>query len=720
MKHLTSLLAGALLLSSNSLAASDETEPFFSRVSDAEVEAVLDQLTLDEKVSLLHGSGMFYSGGVPRLGISEMAYTDGPIGVREEIERDSWNPAGRDDDYATYFPSGTALAATWDPDLAERYGAAIGAETRARGKDMLLAPSINVIRTPLCGRNYEYFSEEPFLTASLAGPYVKGVQSQDVFACVKHFVANNQETNRGSISVEVDETTFRELYLRPFESIVKTYQPGAVMGAYNRIRGTYACENPYLLDEILKGEWAYPGIVVSDWAATHSTKASIEAGLDVEMGTEADFENYYFAQPLIEGVKSGAVARSEVDEAARRVLRVMLATGKTDPDRAQGAINTKEHSALVREVARNAIVLLKDHAKLLPLDPSKYQRIAVIGDNATRQQAMGGFGASVKARYEVTPLQGLQNAIGDSVELTYARGYRPNYFKTGEGWVPIWEQTIDQALDPALLEEAIETARAADLVIFVAGTNRDVESEAADRKNLTLPFGQDALLTVLKAVNPNILTVVVAGAPVDLNIVDAKSDTLVWAWYNGSETGNALSDVLLGKANPSGKLPFTLPKSLDQIGAHALDAFPGDGETVRYKEGLLVGYRWLDAHQLEPLYPFGHGLSYSQFELGDAHVSDGSIQLEITNSSDLSGAETVQAYIEFPDTLDNRPVRQLAAFRKVDLDAGQSKLVSLDLPESVFQHYDEQQAAFRIESGDYVIRIGSSSRDLPLSVTVRR
>ncbi len=706
------------------LAAQAEV-PFFNPASGSSIEATLAELTLEEKVRLLHGSAMFYSGGVERLGIPELAFTDGPLGIREEVSRDSWDALGLEDDYATYFPTGTALAATWNPDLALIYGEAFGREARARDKDILLAPAINLIRTPLCGRNYEYFSEEPLLIARMAVPYVQGVQRYDVAACVKHFAVNNQETNRSSISVELDQRTLHEVYLSAFRATVIEGEAGAVMGAYNRVRGIHVCEHDYLLNTVLKDKWGFQGLVVSDWNATHSTIDAARHGLDVEMGTTSRaFEDFYFARPLLQAVRNGDLEEAVVDEMARRVLRVRQAIRQGSPDRAVGEINTRRHSNIVRDVAREAIVLLKNEDQLLPLDLDTIRSIAVIGDNATRQQSRGGFGASVKAAYEVPPLEGLQAALGDQVEIHFAQGYHPQY--GGNPLDRAWRRPIDHRPDRELIAEAVELAQASDLAIIVAGTNRDVESEARDRPDLRLPFGQEALIRAVQAVNPRTIVVIVAGAAVDLSEVEARSSTLVWAWFNGAESGHALADVITGAVNPSGKLPFTLPRRLHDLGPHALDAFPGDGETIHYREGIHVGYRWLDRYGIEPLYPFGFGLSYTSFFLQAAEIEKDSVTADATirihvslqNTGEQDGHETLQVYAAFPEASIDRPKRQLVGFQKVFLQAGEERRIPVEIPVQALAFFDESAHAFRVPAERYQLQIGTSSRDLPFALDI--
>jgi beta-glucosidase len=689
------------------------------------IYAQLRELSLAEKVQLLHGTAKMYSGGAPRLGIAEVAYTDGPLGVREELERDSWKPLGLTDDFATYFPTSSALAATWNRELSREYGIVIGAETRARGKDVLLAPAINLMRSPLCGRTYEYFSEDPVLVSALVAPYVQGVQSQDVAACVKHFAVNNQETNRRTINAVIDERTLRELYLPGFKAAVVEGEAYSIMAAYNKVRGQHVCENHYLLNDILKDEWGFPGFVVSDWEATHSTIPSALNGLDVEMGTKVDYPDYFFADALLEAVQNGELSESVVDGMALRVLRVLYEIGKTDPDRATGELRTPKHDAIALKVAEEAIVLLRNDDELLPLDASNVRRVAVIGDNAVRTHALGGFGAGVKTDREVTPLEGIRNYLGESVEVVFAQGYEPAYNKA-KPTDPSWGSPINYDVNPALLEEAVATAKEADVVIFVGGTNRFVESEAADRTTLRLPFAQEAILDAILEVNQKTVVAMVAGAPVDLSHTAEVAPALVWAWFNGSESGTALAHVLFGEVNPSGRLPFTIPEALDDLGPHALDAFPGDGEKVVYEEGILVGYRWLDKHGLKARFPFGYGLSYTSFEYTDFAVSDdadesGNIIASVTlkNSGTRAGADTIQLYVSKPTEEMEQAEKQLIAFEKVTLVPGEEKTVKISIPREDLASYDVNHRAWRVLAGKYVFSVARSTESLIESTTYR-
>ncbi len=596
------LLSGMLLLATVQLHAQSMSDTTY----DAKITAIIAQLTLEEKIGLLHANGIFSSAGVERLGIPGLMTDDGPLGVREDV-KEGWAPANLTTDSATFFPNGSALAATWNPELAYRYGHDLGEEARARKKYIILAPAFNIARTPLCGRTYEYYSEDPFLNSRLAVQSVKGIQSQDIAACVKHFAVNNQEVERNRISVEVDERTLREIYLPAFKASITEGNAWTIMSAYNKLRGVYCSENDYLLNQILRREWKFKGMVISDWGGTHSTVNAANNGLDLEMGSRPPYNSYYFADKLLDSVKAGKVSMNIIDEKVRHILWVMYHTSLADNPPA-GKLNGPEHSKTVYDIASESIVLLKNDQHLLPLNTSSIKTIAVIGDNATRSFHLGGFGAGVKAKYEVTALAGLQNRLGKTVTITYAQGYSGVY-------KPSWNKPYPEAKpDSAMIAEAVATAKSADLAILFIGGNRDYESEGRDRKDLSLPFSEQVLVDAVTAVNPKTIVVVVGGAPYDIGKIKKNNSTIVWSWYNGSENGNALADVLIGKINPSGKLPFTFPVELKDLPAQDSVAYPGENLTVVYKEGILVGYRWFDTKKIEPLYCFGYGLSYTNFQ----------------------------------------------------------------------------------------------------------
>jgi len=685
---------------------------------EKEITRIIKALSLEEKVALLHGNGKFTSAGLPQFGISEVQYTDGPLGIREEISRDSWNPIGWTTDSATFFPTSSALAATWNTVLAYKYGIAIGMEARARNKDILLAPAINIIRSPLCGRNYEYFSEDPFLISRMVIPYIHGVQEQDVAACVKHYAVNNQETNRGNIDVIASERAVREIYLPGFKAAVMEGGSYTIMGAYNKFRGSYLCENEYFLNEILRKEWGFRGAVISDWGAVHSTVESALAGLDIEMGTEAPYKDYYFSDRLVIAVKNGVIDEKIIDEKVRRLLRVLMNCKTGKAGRTAGEINTPANHQLVYDVASEAVVLLKNSAGILPLEPAAIRSLAIIGDNATETFAGGGFGSGVKANYEVTVLQGFQNRLGKRVSLKFAQGYREQYLPVRDS-TRVFGREDDPEPDPELIREAVRTAASCDAAIVVIGTNRRFDTEGTDRHDMLLPFGQDELVNAVIRVNPNTIVVVIAGGPFDLRGIEEKATALLWTWFGGSEHGNALADIILGRVNPSGKLPFTIPGKLEDSPAHALNAFPGDSQKADYLEDIWVGYRWFDNRGIEPMYPFGFGLSYNFFEYSDCqtdkarYASGDTISLACTikNTGTRAGSEVVQVYSSLPEQVKNRPVKELKGFAKVHLQPGEEKKVQILICVNELSWYDENEKGWKLESGEYSLRIGSSSRE---------
>ncbi len=696
---------------------------------DVKIDSLIAQLTLEEKIGMLHGNSMFSTGGVKRLGIPELKMADGPLGVREEISRDSWATAGWDNDFATYYPASGALAATWNTEMAYTFGNSVGQELRARDKDMLLSPAINIVRTPLGGRTYEYMTEDPFLNKKIAVPLVIGLQDNDVMACVKHFAANNQETNRDIYDVQMDERTLREIYLPAFKAAVTEAHAYAIMGAYNKFRGEYLCENDYMLNKVLRDEWGFKGVVVSDWAAVHSTVKTLENGLDIEMGTPKPFKEFFLADKLILAAKEGEISETEIDTHVKRILRVLFQVkAMGGQDRVKGSIATEAHYQDAYKIAAEAIVLLKNDNNALPLQLDGIKSIAVIGNNATKKNALGGFGAGVKTKREVTPLEGLKNRLPESIKINYAEGYLERYDDKKKGKLgditlngPV---TIDQ-LEPDKLQEAIETAKNSDMAIVFAGSNRDYETEASDRRNLKLPFGQEELIKRIIEVNPRTVVVIIAGAPFDIQDIGKKTDALVWSWFNGSEGGNALADVLLGTVNPSGKLPWTMPKKLEDSPAHATHSFPGD-ETVTYSEGILVGYRWFDTKNIEPLYPFGYGLSYTNFEFSDLKTDKESYDptdvIEVTftlkNSGAVDGKEVTQLYISDPESKVEKAAQELKGFKKIFVKSGASEHVTILLPAKELAYYNEANKEWLVEPGTYNIKIGNSSRAIKAEVSI--
>lgn len=729
MKKIIGVIACGLFL--NAAAASSQVTDKEKVQMEKRIEKLIKKMTLEEKVGLLHGNSKFYVAGVERLGIPEWSLSDGPHGVRAEINRHDWAYAGWTNDSASYFPTGTAFAAAWNPELAYRRGEVLGEEARWRKKDVLLGPGVNIIRSPLCGRNFEYMSEDPYMNSVLAVAYIKGLQSRDVACSVKHFAVNNQETNRTTVDVECSERALREIYLPAFKAAVQEGGALTVMAAYNKFRGEFCAENNYLVRKILRNEWGFDGVYVTDWGAAHSTVPSMEAGLDLEMGTLIDkYEDWYYANPLIEAVKSGKVPMSLVDEKVGDVLRVMIKTNVLDPKKrfGPGSMNTKEHQQATYDAAAEAIVLLKNQNNLLPLDFSSIKSLAVIGDNATRKHSNGGLSSEIKAVYEVTPLGALRAKWGDKVDIRFAQGYEKlSTFVEGSnnGQSSGTFSSKTQESD-ALLKEAVEVARTSDVALLVCGLNHDYDTESFDRLNMDIPYGQVELIQEVVKANPRTIVVMIAGSPLNMAAVDICSPAIVWAWFNGMEGGNALVDVLSGKVNPSGKMPFTTPVSLDQSPAHALGNFPGRDLKVNYEEDILVGYRWFDTKGLPVVYPFGYGLSYTTFDYSnlntDKETYDQADTIQatftLTNTGDREGAEVPQLYVSDPVCSVMRPVKELKGFKKVFLKPGESRRITLDIPVSSLAFYSEAQSQFVVEPGEFILQLGASVSDIKQRISV--
>lgn len=686
-----------------------------SPAGEKKIDSLLALMTLEEKVNMLCGNGLFTSPGVERLGIGDLQYTDGPFGIREELGKKSWAPLGLTTDSATFFPTGSALAATWSEELAWQYGNAMGEEAKTRGKDILLGPAINITRTPINGRTYEYMSEDPLLNSRLAVGYVKGAQNAGVVSCIKHYAANNQETFRGSVDVRMDERTLREIYLPAFKAAVTEGGAYAVMAAYNKFRGDYCAENDYLLNQVLKTEWQFKGMVMSDWGGTHSTVKSALNGLEVEMGSAR-----FFTQTMVDSVKNGLIPETVIDDKIRRILRAYYFSKRTPFPPVNSEVSTPAHNQTAYDVAAQSIVLLKNIKKTLPLNAQNIKHIVVIGENAVQTHAQGGFGAGVKARYEVTPLEGLKNRLGSDINIEYVPGYKASYIMGKPfGKFPAYET------DRKLLDEAVKAASEAEATLLFVGNNREVETENADRKSLQLPFGQDELVKAVCKANPHTIVVVVAGAPVNMHVVDSCASTILWSWFNGSQGGNALADVILGKVNPSGKLPFTIPVKLSDSPAHALGTFPGK-DSASYSEGILVGYRWYDTKQISPKYPFGYGLSYTDFAYSNLqtdkesyrHSDVISLSLTVKNTGNTDGYETVQLYASETASKVMKPVRELKAFKKVMIPAGEAVTVNVELPVSDLAWFNEQTMTWEVNPGKYLLAAGSSSGDIRKVVEV--
>jgi len=803
-----------------------------AKVVEAEVERLLVALTLEEKISMLHANSKFTVAGVDRLNIKEMTLSDGPHGVREEISRHSWASANWDTDYGTYLPPLTAVAASWDPEQARLHGSVLGAEARHRGKDIILGPGVNIARLPTYGRNFEYFGEDPFLAASMVVPQVQSIQENDVAACVKHYVLNSQELNRWNVDARPDERTLREVYLPAFEAAVKEGGALSLMGAYNRVYGTNANQSKRLVQEILKEEWGFDGVLLTDWHVDINTYDAAMNGLDLEMGTKVDdYEDYFFARPLLKMVKKGKIPESIVDDKVRRILRLQLRVGMMDPQRKSGARDTEAHHQAAQSIIEQGIVLLKNDNQLLPLDKSKLKKILVLGPNATLAHGRGGGSAQVKSHYEITPLEGLKKALGDDVDIIYMRAASHNtlqpiatdYISTRHGGsgTPAWmvhrfedaertkpkgyeqwpesryemepgvatqylnmqatlvpletgdhivqfkgvgkaelqvegetvlryegdeESTVAKTLrleagSPYKFElfydgdraftlgwaapgltlaseaEYLAVAKDADAVLYFGGLNHDHDREGADRKDMRLPGNQDDVIRALNKVNPNTIAFMVAGSAVEMPWAEDVA-TIVWGWYGGMEAGNAYARMLLGDINPGGKMPITLAQKYEHTSAIALNDY-NEVDSL-YKEGVFIGYRWLELHGIKPLFPFGHGLSYSEFELSNlslpntVSVNDEQITISVNvkNTGKRAGSEVVQLYLGDDQASVERPQKELKGFAKVWLQAGEEKQVTINIGQRELSFWDVESKGWLVEQGKFNVYMGVSSMDI--------
>ena len=721
---------------------------------DKQITDIINRMSLEEKVNMLHAKHMFVSAGVDRLGIADMKYADGPFGIREEMQPDGWMPLGWTNDKATFFPTGSALAATWSQELAYAYGAAMAKEARLRGKDMLLGPAINIQRIPTGGRTYEYLSEDPFLSSRLSVGYTKGVQDNGVAVCLKHYALNNQENNRGTVNVIIGERAMREIYLPPFRAAVEEADAYGIMAAYNKVGGWWCAENDMLLNKILRDEWGFAGMVISDWGGTHSTVNSINNGLNVEMP-----DKKYLGQALLDSVRAGIVSEEIIDRRVREILRVRLAIQPVPDSQANKEMTSQPAQQKVAyEVASKSIVLLKNDG-VLPLKLENKPVVAVIGANATQKMASGGLGAGVKALYEITPLDGLKNKIGDRAEIIYVKGYEPVQYN----WADRFRKRTPEELEKEagakelaarkLTEEAVKAAAGADIVLFVGGNNRAVETEGEDRKDIFLPSGQDKLIAKIAEVNPNIITVLTSGAPNDLNTVNPLSRALLISWFNGSEGGNALADVILGEISPSGRLPFTIPVKLEDSPAYAMGNYPQDsrkadvfanlvstGDTTGqhrketskelkhdpdiayYSEESLVGYRWFDTKNIPVMYPFGHGLTYSRFEYSNLKTDKKTygvtdvitLTFKLKNSGTMTADEVVQTYVHRIDPSAEWPEKELKAFQRVTLAPGETKTVSLSVPANSLMYWSTKDQTWANDPCRMELLVGASATDIRL------
>ena len=696
------------------------------------VEEYLSQMTLEEKVGILHAQSKFSSAGVPRLGIPELWTTDGPHGIRAEVKWDQWDQAGWTNDSCTAFPALTCLAATWSEEMSALYGKSIGEEARYREKDVLLGPGVNIYRTPLCGRNFEYMGEDPYLASKMVVPYVQEVQKNGVAACVKHYALNNQEANRHKYNAIVDDRTLYEIYLPAFKAAVQEGGAWAIMGSYNLFEGEYCCHNDRMLNKILKEEWGFDGAVISDWGGVHDTEQAIANGLDLEMGTGTNgmdtkygrsYNAYNLAFPYLERLRDCRASMEVLDDKVRRVLRLNLRTAM-NPDKPFGSLNSPEHNDVARRIAGEGIVLLKNEDNVLPIDLDKTSKILVVGENAIKKMTVGGGSSSLKAQDECTPIVGLLEAVGDKAEIVYQRGYVGDLLRSYNE-VDTGIDLTDSRTEDQLIADAVFEAKDADVVLFFGGLNKAdyQDSEARDRVSMALPYAQDKVIEALAAVNGNIVVLIVSGNAVGMPWIE-KVDGVVETWYLGSQAGHAMADVLLGKVNPSGKLPFTFPVKLEDNGAHALNAYHKDSLTVEYREGVFVGYRWAEKNDIKPLFAFGHGLSYTTFEYGKATCRrDGKgfkISVDVTNTGDRGGKEVVQLYIGDDESSLERPVKELKGFKKVSLRPGQTEKVTFEVSEDMLKYYDPARGGWVLEEGSFTAYVGASSADIRTSVQFKK
>ena len=716
------IIAAASCSRSQTAVYLDESQSLEARVEDA-----LSRMTLEEKVGILHAQSKFSSAGVPRLGIPELWTTDGPHGIRPEVLWDKWSQAGWTNDSCTAYPALTCLAATWSEEMSALYGKSIGEEARYREKDVLLGPGVNIYRTPLCGRNFEYMGEDPFLAGKMAVPYIKEVQKNGVAVCVKHFALNNQEANRHHYDAVVDDRALYEIYLPAFKMAVQEGQAWSIMGAYNLFEGEHLCHNDRILNKILKEEWGFDGAVISDWGGTHVTEEAIENGLDLEMGTGTNgldskygssYNAYHLAGPYLERLRDGRASMDVLNDKVRRVLRLNFRTAMNS-SKPFGSLNSPEHNAAARKIAGEGIVLLKNEGGILPIDLEKTSKILVVGENAIKKMTVGGGSSSLKAQNECTPIVGLREAIGDQAKVVYQRGYVGDLLREYNA-VDTGIDLTDPRSEEQLIADAVAEAADADLVLFFGGLNKAYgqDSEGGDRSSMALPYAQDKVIEALAEVNKNIVVVIVSGNAVEMPWID-KVDGVVESWFLGSQAGHAIADVLLGKVNPSGKLPFTFPVKLEDNAAHALNAYHKDSLTVEYKEGIFVGYRWAEKQNIKPLFAFGHGLSYTTFEYGEASCrksGDGfKVSIDVTNTGSREGKEIVQLYIGDEESSLERPVKELKGFKKIALAPGARAKVTFEIEPDMLKFYDPERG-WVLEEGGFTAYIGAASDDIRSTV----
>ena len=718
----------------------NEQLPMEQRIDDA-----LSRMTLQEKIRVIHAQSKFSSAGIPRLGFPDFWTDDGPHGVRPDVLWDEWEQAGQTNDSCVAFPALTCLAASWSPDMALLYGRSLGEEALYRGKDMILGPGVNIYRNPLCGRNFEYMGEDPYLSATMVVPYVKGLQAMGVSACVKHYCLNNDEEYRHQVNVIVSDRALHEIYLPAFKAAVEKGKTWAIMGAYNMYKNEHNCHNQWTLNKILKGDWKFDGVVVSDWGGCHDTDQAVRNGLDMEFGswtnglsdgTKNAYENYYLSTPYIKGIQSGKYTTKELDDKVRRVLRLFFRT-TMNTHRPHGFLCSESHYDAARQIADEGIVLLQNNGALLPIDRSKTRRVLVVGENAIKMMTVGGGSSSLKVQHEKLPLDGLREKLGQGIEVDYARGYVGDTGGEYNGVTTGQNLNDDRSADE-LIAEAVEKAKNADYVIVFGGLNKASyqDSEEHDRKQYELPYGQDRLMESLAKATKKLVYVNISGNAVAMPWRQ-KVPAIVQGWFIGSEAGNAIADILTGDACPSGKLPFTWYARLNDCGANALGTYPGTWREPtdktagfdkvideEYKEGIYVGYRWTEKNNIRPLFAFGHGLSYTTFQLSNLRASakemtrDGKLTFTVTvkNTGTRRGAETVQLYVKDIKSSVDRPVKELKGFRKVWLNPGEQQDVDITIDNTALSFYDETTGSWKSEDGDFEALVGNASDNARLKV----
>lgn len=716
----------------------DNSKPIEERVEDA-----LSRMTLREKIGVIHAQSKFSSAGVKRLGLPDFWCTDGPHGIRPEVLWDEWEQAGQTNDSCVAFPALTCLAATFNPEMAMSYGKALGEEALYRGKTMVLGPGININRTPLGGRNFEYMGEDPYLTSRMVVPYIQGLQSNGVAACVKHFALNNDEEYRNNVNAVVSDRALYEIYLPGFKAAVQEGKVMGVMGGYNLYKNQHNCTNEYLLNGILKGEWNFDGVVVSDWGGVHSTDEAVLHGVDMEFGSWTNglnwgksnaYDSYYMADPYMTGIIEGKYSIEGLNDKVRRVLRTFYRTSMI-PNRGYGSLCSDEHYEAARTIAEEGIVLLKNSplkrgvAPLLPIDKTRVKRVLVVGENAIKMMTVGGGSSSLKVQKEILPLDGLRDRLAkDGIVVSYERGYLGDTSGEYNG-VTTGQNLTDDRSQEQLTADAVKAAKDADMVVFFGGLNKSdyQDAEGHDRKSFDLPYGQNQLVEKLADVNPNIVYVQISGNAAHLSFVN-KVPAIMQGWFLGSEAGEALARVLCGDVNPSGKLPMTWNDKLTDYGTHALNTYPGtwrpDSTIIdeEYKEGVFVGYRWNDLKKVKPVFAFGHGLSYTDFEFSDLRLSsrkiasDGklTVKVKVKNTGARSGKEVVQLYINDVKASVDRPYKELKAFCKVELQAGEAKDVEMTIDSSALSFFDESSHGWKVEPGTFTVLVGNASDNLPL------